>query len=165
MLSCEPETKPANYAPDCPPEQLEQIREILEKWSARNGNHVSHLRSAERRDFRSAVVVEARPRGSTAPDEHVPFPRLSFSVPVRNISQTGIGLLAPPMFALRVKSESASMLRTEDIFFQSAEVTVHLSRGDHQPILVDGTVVRLRPIHQGFFEIGLRFLSRRENQS
>jgi len=161
-MALEPAAEPCiEYFPDCTDREIHEVLAILDKWSQRNASHVTHLRAAERRDFRGLVVTIATdPEPGTIAD--APGGALvTCHVPARNLSQTGFGFIAPPVFAPRWMSDGTPLLKTSELFRIGRRLTLQFERGGAAPLQMDGTVVRARPIHRGFFEIGVRFCGRK----
>jgi hypothetical protein len=161
-MACEPAAKPCiEYLPDCTDRDIQEVLALLDKWSQRNASHVTHLRGAERRDFRGLVVTIA---SNAVPGTIADAPQgatVTCRVPARNISQTGFGFIAPPVFAPRWMSDGTPLLKTCELFRPGRNVTLQFERGGAAPLQVDATVVRLRPVHRGFFEVGVRFCGRK----
>lgn len=151
-------TTEVHYDPDCNPDHLEQVLRALDQWSSRTARHVTHQRRSDRHDFRSVVYIEPRAGVPGA----LPI-RQIFHVTTRNVSKTGLGFVAPPVFMPRLLSDDTPLVRSEVIFREGAHVKIRLQAGDREMPTLSAEISRLRLVHFGFFDIGVRFLAR-ENQ-
>src|SRR5437763_15912129 len=86
-----------HYDPDCSREQLVQVLSALDRSSHITGDQAAQLRTNERHDYRTTVIVERLM--SDAPAE--PPLRRGFYVASRNVSRNGLGLVVPPPFVSR----------------------------------------------------------------
>lgn len=154
----EPRLTEIDYDPDCNPEQLAQVLHALDQWSDRTSGHVIHQRSSDRHHYRTTIAIEPEPSPSHSP----PF-RQIFHVPARNVSKSGLGFVAPPLFMPRLLSDETPLVRSEHIFRVGATLKIQLhAPGKTMPTL-RAEVARLRPVHFGFFDIGVRFLARHDD--
>jgi hypothetical protein len=144
-----------HYDPDCNPEQLEQVLRALDQWSDRTARHVTHLRQNDRHSYRTTVTVEPQP-GKPAAARF----RQVFHVQARNVSKNGLGFVAPPVFMPRVLCDETPLVRSEIIFGVGAPLKVRLQAPGRQPLALNAEITRLRLVHFGFFDIGVRFLAR-----
>ena len=143
-----------HYEPDCSPEQIEQVLCALDRWSDRTSKHVTYQRASDRHDYRTTIIVEiSEPTLSEGP-------RQLFHVPTRNVSKTGIGFIAPPVFLPRLLSDSTPLIRTETVFRPGLKIKVTLGSPTGTMPTLCAEIVRCRTVHFGFFEIGVRFLDR-----
>ena len=147
--------------PDCSHRQLESVLDTLAKWSARNSSNVAHLRASPRRELRGVVTLFLSHRHPKVTDKDAPLMRLALRVPARNISQGGLGLVAPPQFVPPLLTDSTLLLKTVNLLREGVPVTIQLSRDGAPPLIIDGIVARLRPTHQGFFDVGVKFVERK----
>jgi len=144
-----------HYEPDCPPEQIEHVLAALDRWSRRTAKHVTHQRASDRHAYRTTVMVEpSEPAtaGSTL--------RQLFHVPTRNVSKTGLGFVASPVFMPRLLSDTTPFVRGEAAFRVGMKIKVTLGPPTGMMPTLCGEIVRVRPVHLGFLEIGVRFLDR-----
>jgi hypothetical protein len=145
-----------HYEPDCAPEQVAHVLSALDRWSGRTAKHVTHLRASERHDYRTTVIVE--PSDPTGPPDQAV--RQVLHVSTRNVSKAGLGFVAPPVFTPRMLSDATPLLRSEDIFRVGAKIKVKLGPADGKMPMLTGEVTRLRPVYFGFFDVGVRFITR-----
>jgi len=147
------------YLPDCTTEQSAQVHALLDWWSSRNERSVAHLRQHERRDYRGPAILEM-PLASVEPHVEDHGQVVAFHVLARSLSASGLGFIAPGWFVPQLISDETALINTELAFRAGRLVTVRLPRGDAPALVVMGQVARIRPIHHGFFDIGVRFISR-----
>jgi hypothetical protein len=149
-----------HYDPDCNPEQLEQVLRALDQWSDRTARHVTHKRRSDRHNYRMTVFIERQPgQAGSAPFQQI------FHVPARNVSKTGLGFVAPPVFMPRLLCDETPLVRSEIIFRVGAPIRVRLPALGRSLPTLRGEIMRLRLVHFGFFDIGVRFLAREEASS
>jgi hypothetical protein len=147
-----------HYEPDCPPEQVMHVLSALDRWSGRTARQVAHLRATDRHDYRTTVIIE--PNKQAAAGEGLM--RQVFHVPTRNVSKAGLGFLAPPVFMTQQPTDVAPLVRTDEIFQVGTAVKVMLGPSDAAMPTLKAVVTRLRPVHFGFFDVGIRFTAREE---
>jgi hypothetical protein len=145
-----------HYDPDCPAEQVSQVLSALERWSGRTARHVTHQRTSDRHDYRSTVIIEAGGDASAGGA----VKRQVFYVQTRNVSKAGLGFIAPPVFMPRVLSDTTPLLLTEVVFQVGTRMKVQLGPPTGNIPTLSAVVTRLRPVHFGFFDVGVRFLAR-----
>lgn len=151
-------TKPTaeDYGPDCTTEQIQEVLASLERWSARTKEHVTYSRKSERHDFQKDLLVEI----SLAGEKTKKATRQWFKVKSRNLSRSGVGIVLPPMFIPRLFGDDTPFVRGDEAFRVGVELIVKLVPPDGPIILIRSVVKRVRTIHLGFLEAGLRFLER-----
>src|SRR5262245_48168695 len=133
------------YIPDCSSRKIEDVLAIIMKWTDRNAQNVLHLRAHPRRELRGFVAVMGQYRHAPIREKETPILGVALHTPVRNISQGGLGLIAPPMFVPQLVSDSTPLIKTVDFFREGAKLTFSLDREGAAPLVIDGTVVRLLP--------------------
>ena len=144
-----------HYDPDCKPEQLDQVLHALDQWSDRTARHVNHKRTSDRHNYRTTVTIEPSPnQPHSAPYRQV------FQVQARNVSKSGLGFVAPAVFMPRLLCDETPLVRSELIFRVGAPLTVRLQGRGQKRLDLKAEVMRLRLVHFGFFDIGVRFLAR-----
>lgn len=147
------------YDPDCTPQQFAEVLASLDRWSVRTQDHVTYLRKCERHDYRTSVVVA---RCEVPPLAGTPVSKLMFQVMGRNLSQSGLGFLSPPVFVPRLLSDETPLVRGEFAFRLGIEVNVKLVPKVGPPLLVRASVTRIRPVQGGFTEVGIAFIEREQ---
>lgn len=145
------------YDPDCTPEQVDQVLMALERWSVRTAGHVNHQRGAPRRELRAVIIVE----GSQPVPENGCV-RQIFHVPTRNISRSGLGLIVPPVFVPRMLSDTTPLVRSEVAFRVGQEIKVKFGPAGAVLPALRGVIVRMRAVHLGFWELGVRLVAREQ---
>jgi hypothetical protein len=144
-----------HYEPDCPPEKVTQVLSALDRSSGRSARNVTHLRATDRHAYRTTVIIE--PNESPASDE--PLVRQVFHVPTRNVSKTGLGFVAPPVFRPSSVSDATPFLRSEIRFRVGTQIKVKLGPPTGKVPTLSAVITRLRPVQFGFFDVGVRFMS------
>lgn len=151
-------SKTVNYSPNCEPEAIQQVMEILERWRQRSEDHFTNYRKDHRFPYSNRALVICQEKlggevdvGSTA---------VALEVHTRNLSCGGVSLLAPPVFVAKHASEDAPPLRSERLLAVGREVSVGLALAPDEFLWMRGTVIRSRPVHFGFRECGISFVSR-----
>jgi len=86
--------------------------------------------------------------------------RQFFHTPTRNVSKTGLGFVAPPVFIPKMMSDTTPLIRAEAAFRVGMKIKVTLGPPTGMMPTLCGEIVRVRQVHLGFFEIGVRFLDR-----
>jgi hypothetical protein len=157
-VAIETEIVEVHYEPDCTQEDVEQVLSSLDRWSGRTARHVTHLRSSERHEYRTTVIVEPNPLAAGTEPIHRQFVR----VPTRNVSKSGLGFIAPPRFVPKVLSDSTPLLRSDLMFRVGTELKVKLGPANGKMPVVKGVVIRLRPVYHGFYDVGVQFVTRTE---
>jgi hypothetical protein len=153
-VACESTPAEIQYEPDCSSEEMSHVLAVLDRWSRRTAKYVRHARACHRHEYRTMVMVEVNDQ-----EDEIPLRRV-FRVPARNVSKTGLGIIAPPVFVPRSQSDATSILRADMVFRLGAKVKITLGSRLQAATIVRAQVTRMRLIHNGFFDIGVRFLSR-----
>jgi hypothetical protein len=149
-----PNVTEVHYEPDCAPEQVAQVLSALDRSSRRAARDVTHVRSNDRHAYRTTVIIE--PGGAGAHGE--PALRQVFHVPTRNVSKTGLGFVAPAVFVPRAGS-AAAPVRSENAFRVGTQVKIKLGPSTGKMPTLSAVITRFRPVHFGFFDVGIRFVS------
>lgn len=146
------------YDPDCTQQEFAEVLASLDRWSGRTQGHVNYLRRFERHNYRTNVIVA---KCESPPPSGTPAYELRFQVMGRNLSQSGLGFLSPPLFVPRLLSDETTFVRGELAFQLGTEVKVKLSNRSGPTLLVRADVTRIRTVHAGFLEVGLAFIERK----
>jgi hypothetical protein len=137
------------------PEELKQVLRDLERMSERSGvKQFEGSRRYERKPCSGVVVV--RPHRDT---RLRCGSRASLEIVARNLSQSGIGVLAPMQFESAEISKEP-ILRALDVFRDGALLEIGLKRSCGKSLWLSATVVRARIVQHDFLDIGLKFNSR-----
>ncbi len=113
-----------------------EILDILDRWNERSKGHFSQKRQYARKSFRSLVIVVTV---ETAVDAADTAGLTRLRVWSRNISQGGISFIFPGQIT-------------------APEIT--LSLDPEEKVWMRGQIVRCRPIHDGFWDYGVKFVGR-----
>ena len=97
------------------------------------------------------------PQDAAAPSDQLL--RQMFHVPTRNVSKAGLGFVAPPAFSPRKPSDATGLVRTDVVFRVGAKIKITLGPSTGKVPTVTAVITRLRPVHLGFFEVGVRFVT------
>jgi hypothetical protein len=68
--------------------------------------------------------------------------------------------VAPPIFMPKMLSDATPLIRAESAFKLGMKIKVTLGLPTGMMPTLCGEIVRVRPVHLGFLEIGVRFLDR-----
>ena len=145
-----------HFDPDCPVEQVTHVLSALDRWRGRTGRQVMQVRGNDRHDYRTTVIIE--PSDLDTPGEAIV--RQVFHVPTRNVSKAGLGFAAPAIFVARRATGKSPLVRTESVFQVGAKIKVKLGLADGKMPTLRAEITRLRPVCFGFFDVGVRFVSR-----
>jgi hypothetical protein len=154
--TAQPDVVEVHYEPDCAPEQVMQVLSALDRWSGRTARHITHSRTNDRHNYRTTVILE--PGGADLPAAQIT--RHVFHVPTRNVSKAGLGFIAPPVFLPRLLSDATPLLRADVIFRVGTRLKVKLGPANGRMPTLSAVIMRLRPVHFGFFDVGVRFVAR-----
>lgn len=157
MNTAAPPTADAvRYRPECGPDAVRAVLDALNWWSQRSERHHSNQRQHARRDYDAAVLLQP-----LAADARPQQPPVVLQVQSRNLSQNGISLLAAPRFVPELVSDDTPLLSADRVFRLGRLLAVGLHPTPDRLLWVEGEIVRSRTVHQGFVDVGIRFLRRR----
>jgi hypothetical protein len=160
MIPTETPADVIEYVPECSEAELDDVVNLLERWSQRTEQHVTARRKHDRHGVRLNVLVElvgAEPECFAAMGERR---SVFFHVPARNISQSGVGLLAPPTFSPRWLSDMTPILRAETVLAVGTKLRLTIPSTTGPGLVMLGEVIRARVTHHGYVEAGVRFNGR-----
>lgn len=86
-----------------------------------------------------------------------PSRTVSVEVFGRNLSQSGFGFVAPPIYLPEEGSRPAIALRGEEVFTAGKTVEVAIVRDEGKSRWMFGRIVRARTVEDGFVECGVEF--------
>jgi hypothetical protein len=144
------------YDPDCSTEAFEACAASLKRWSERTKNHVVHARQFERHEFPKWIVVKTLDEDSLDGSAAT----FVFHLMARNLSQAGMSILLPEQFVPRLLCDRTPLMRSESRFRKGEQLFVNLVSRAGDELNLQAQIVRLRPLPQGFWEAGLRFVAR-----
>jgi hypothetical protein len=139
------------------------VLDALNWWSERSEEHRSNQRRHGRNLYEAVVWMQPLPASSRPGAERVGRP-VQLQVQARNLSQSGISLLAAPQFEPDLINDDTPLLSAEGIFRLGRPVAIGLNPTQQEPLWIEGQVVRVRKVHQGFLEVGIRFTRRAAGQ-
>jgi hypothetical protein len=145
-----------DYRPCWETGEVQQITQGLERLNGQKGKAIVQRRRCERKKYTAPVLITQHRKGKV-----VEGPRVMLHVVARNLSRSGIGLLAPLFFEPEVAAHGSPMLRAASLFREGAALELGLIKQSGSLLWVIGSVVRARTIQQDFLDIGIRFVSRR----
>jgi len=86
--------------------------------------------------------------------------RAKLPLMARNLSRSGLGLLAPLFFEPAHPKSRLPTLQSRNIFRDGSCLEIGLRRGDSSMIWLYGTVVRARVVQHDFLDLGVRFTAK-----
>jgi hypothetical protein len=138
------------------PQEVVQVLDALDRVGYRaTGNQANQRREFERKPYLTPVLVSQNRKIRLADGS-----RVMLHVMGRNLSTTGLGLLAPLLFEPEVPCREAPSLRAVNIFRDGANLEVGLRRPDSTTLWLSATVIRSRTVQHDFLDVGLRFNAR-----
>lgn len=154
-------TDAIRYRPECGAEAVQAVLAALHWWSRRSEPHHSNHRRHARREYDEAVYAQPLAIEGRA-DAQLPPRPVWLQVQARNLSQGGISLLAAPRFVPELVGDDTPLLSAERIFRLGRPMAIGLHPAPGKLWWVEGEIVRARMVHQGFLDVGVRFLRRRD---
>jgi len=149
------------YRPSCSSATLNSVLDVLNRWSGRCEDHHSNKRRHTRGVYEAKVLAAI----STEKLDNFPIPsgrRLTFEVWARNLSRDGISLVAAPYFVPPTISDETPRLNAAQVIQPGRTIELRLELPGQKQMWLEGQVVRVRTVHDGFVECGVRFTRRRE---
>jgi hypothetical protein len=144
------------YRPCWDAAEVERVLQTLELAGNRKGKAIVQRRRCPRRYYKAPVLVMG-PRS----EEAIAGPRRLMHLVSRNLSQSGICLIAPLFFEPEVSSKLHPMLRSTEVLKIGEMVELGLKKQSGPLLWLIASVIRTREVPSDFLEVGLRFLSRR----
>lgn len=121
----------------------------------RTPEHLIAMRKQERKTYTAPVVVSSRQKGRTS------GLRCRVHVIARDLSRSGIGILAPITFEGASLDGPEKAMRAENVFREGAVLDIGLRKLTGDLLWVYGTVVRVCTVQHEFLDVGVRFNGRR----
>lgn len=144
------------YLPDVDPELAARVLAALKRSQRRGDGHFTNQRRMPRFEYAAAVMVRTivllRKRGEDGEFREATFPAYA-----RNISQGGIGFVLAPRYVPHLTTDSASMLRAEDIAAVKKPLEMGLPQAEGEMRWIPGRIVRRKVIQDGFMDCGMEF--------
>ena len=144
-----------DYRPCWEPEHVYQALEGLERLNQGPPNDAKDRRGQARTHYATMVQV-AQSRHIRQPDGS----RIMLRVLSRNLSPSGIGLLAPMYFEPESPEGKAPLIAAKSVFYEGAPLQVGLKKLGGATLWLFATVVRDRVVQHDFLDVGLRFNAR-----
>jgi hypothetical protein len=145
-----------DYRPCWETTEVQQVAQGLSRLSERNGKAIVQRRRSDRKSYTAPVLIMQHYKGK--PPEG---PRMVLHLMARNLSRSGIAMLAPLFFEPEIPSKSTPMLRAATVFREGALLEIGLMKQSGSLLWLIGGVVRARAVQHDFLEIGIRFSGRR----
>jgi len=144
------------YYPAWDFDELQQVLRDMDHASARPGTtQAQGMRRHERKPCSGVVAVRQ--------DKDVFLrcgSRVSLAIVARNLSQSGLGALAPTFFIAEQTPHEVPPLRALDVFQEGALLELGLKRICGESLWLMARVVRARTVQHDFLDVGLEFTSR-----
>jgi hypothetical protein len=138
------------------PEVVAHVLEGLDRVGKRSqGAAMAQKRRSERRTY-NAIVSIIQNRAVRLRDGA----RAKLPLMARNLSRSGVGLLAPMFFEPAVSGQLSPTLQSRSVFREGACLEIGLRKSESNMIWLYGTVVRARVVQHDFLDIGVRFTAK-----
>jgi len=138
------------------PEVVAQVLDGLDRVGKRGQNaSVAQKRRSERKAY-SAIVVIIQNRAVRLKDGS----RAKLPVMARNLSRSGLGLLAPIFFEPVLPGPESPTLQARNVFREGAALEIGLRKACGSMLWLYGSVMRARIVQHDFLDIGVRFNAR-----
>ena len=143
------------YRPCWAPQEVHQALEGLERLNHGSPPGSRDRRGQARTPYASTVLV-TQSRHVRQPDGS----RILLKLISRNLSPSGIGLLAPIWFEPEPPDDKGPRIHSKSIFYEGAPLQVGLKKLGGATLWLYATVVRDRVVQHDFLDLGLRFNAR-----
>jgi hypothetical protein len=138
------------------PEIVAHVLDGLDRISKRGqASALVQKRRCERRAY-SAIVSIMQNRAVRLRDGS----RAKLPLMARNLSRSGLGLLAPLHFEPAASKSRLPPLQSRNIFREGTCLEIGLQKGDGVMLWVYGTVMRARVVQHDFLDLGVRFTAK-----
>jgi hypothetical protein len=138
------------------PEVVAHVLEGLERVGKRSqGSAMLQKRRSVRRTY-NAIVSIIQNRSIRLRDGA----RAKLPLMARNLSRSGLGLLAPLFFEPAVPGRLSPTLQSRGVFREGSCLEIGLQKSEDKTLWLYGTVVRARVVQHDFLDIGVRFNAR-----
>lgn len=145
-----------DYRPCWEAAEIAQVLEGLDRLSKRaGGKQSSQRRRCERKAYNAQVLVSQNRKVRLQDGS-----RAMLHLVARNLSRSGLGLLAPLFFEAEIPSQDAPMLRSVNVFKDGGVLEIGLRKHCGETLWVYGTVIRARTVQHDFLDVGIRFNAR-----
>jgi hypothetical protein len=144
-----------DYRPCWEPEQVYQALEGLQRLNQGPPSGLKDRRGQGRTPYATMVQV-AQSRHIRQPDGS----RIMLRVLSRNLSPSGISLLAPMFFEPESPEAKSPLIPATSVFYAGAPLQVGLKKLGGATLWLFATVIRDRVVQHDFLDVGLRFNAR-----
>ena len=134
--------------------EIEHVLATLGKLEQGISGKLLQQRRDQRKLYIAPVLVAIHRKGKRTS-------RALLTVVARDLSRSGIGLLAPLFFEPPGDDQTATMLRADHVFREGSVLDLGLKRPDDALLWVYGTVQRICTVQHDYLDIGIRFNGRR----
>lgn len=131
--------------------------EVLDAASAGGSPPGSERRREPREPYPGHVSVKLAVRTTSVVTGGVTR-RVCVEVFSRNLSPSGFGFLAPPIYLPEDSSAGGIALRGQDIFEVGKQVEIAIVRAEGRPRWMPARILRARLVYDGFVECGAEFV-------
>jgi hypothetical protein len=134
--------------------EIEHVLATLSRLEQGVSGNLLHQRKDERKPYIAPVLVAIHRKGKRTS-------RALLTVVARDLSRSGIGLLAPLFFEPPGDDHTEAMLRADQVFREGSVLDLGLRKSDDELLWVYGTVLRICTVQHDYLDVGIRFNGRR----
>lgn len=135
--------------------EIEQVLATLSRLEQRLGGNLLDQRRHQRKTYIAPVLVALPRKGRTSGS------RALLTVVARDLSRSGMAVLAPLFFEPVNADRATTMLRASNVFREGAVLDLGLKKPNDELLWVYGTVLRVCTVQHDFLDIGIHFNGRR----
>jgi len=135
-------------------EDVSKVLDILSRLGQRVGKHHLRQRRHDRKPYTATVFVAPRKKGA---DKQT---RPMLPVMARDLSRSGMSLLAPALFELDIEAPNPARLRAENVLYEKGVLDIGLRKDTGDMLWVYGTVVRVCTVQHDYLDVGIQFNGR-----
>lgn len=143
------------YEPCWQEDEIEQVLATLGRLEKRKSDNLVVQRRHERKPYVAPVLVALHRKGRNGRS------RSLLTVISRDLSRSGLGLIAPLFFEPDDSDESVTMLRGANVFREGAVLDLGLRKLSGDLLWLFGTVLHVCTVQHDFLDVGIRFNGRR----
>jgi hypothetical protein len=134
--------------------EIEHVLATLSRLEQGISGSTLQQRRDQRKMYVAPVLVAIHRKGKRTS-------RALLTVVARDLSRSGIGLLAPLFFEPPGGDPTETMLRADQVFREGSVLDLGLKKPDDQLLWVYGTVQRICTVQHDYLDVGIRFNGRR----
>ena len=143
------------YQPCWEHEEIEQVLATLGRLEKRKSNTLVSQRRNERKPYVAPVIVALQRQGRNVRSQAL------LTVMGRDLSRSGMSLIAPLFFEPEASDRTVAMLRAGNVFHEGAVLDLGLRKLTGDVLWLFGTVLRVCTVQHDFLDLGIRFNGRR----